>query len=58
MEQKLAACNCYKSQFGPEGLPEQVRQINAYFGNRIGTAYAEPFYTHEVLGLSGLNELV
>ncbi len=57
METKLKACACYKSQFGPDGLPEQVRQTSAYFGNRIRRPYAEPFYTHEVLGLSGIDQL-
>ncbi len=58
MPRKLEACNEYKSQFGPEGLPKLVREVNAYFGNRIGVEYAEPFYSHEVIGLSGLDQLV
>jgi N-acetylglucosamine malate deacetylase 1 len=57
-ETKLSACLCYKSQFGPEGLPGQVRKVNEYFGTRIETAYAEPFYSHEVIGLGGLDQLV
>jgi hypothetical protein len=35
-----------------------VKNINQYFGGRIGTEYAEPFFTHEVLGLGGLDQLV
>jgi hypothetical protein len=35
-----------------------VRTVNGYFGSRIGTQFAEPFFTHEVLGLGGLGELV
>ena len=35
-----------------------VRTITAYFGSRIGTAYAEPFFTHEMLGFAGLDQLV
>ena len=34
------------------------RDIGAYFGGRIGTKFAEPFFTHEVLGFSGIDELV
>jgi LmbE family N-acetylglucosaminyl deacetylase len=58
MEKKLQACVCYQSQFGPEGLPAQVRAVNAYFGTRLAVPYAEPFFTHEVLGLSSLDHLV
>ena len=35
-----------------------VRAISSYFGGRIGTKHAEPFYSHEVLGFSGLGEMV
>jgi hypothetical protein len=35
-----------------------VQGVTAYFGGRIGTAHAEPFFTHEVLGLGGLDQLV
>jgi hypothetical protein len=35
-----------------------VRTLNGYFGGRIGTPYAEPFFTYEVLGLGGLDQLV
>jgi hypothetical protein len=35
-----------------------VRTITAYFGTRIGVAHAEPFYTHEMLGFAGLDQLV
>lgn len=57
-ETKWQAVNCYASQFTPEQTPTLVRDSNAHFGNRIGTRYAEPFYSHEVLGFSGLGELV
>ena len=39
-------------------VPEMVKTITGYFGSRIGTAYAEPFYTHEMLGFEGLNQLI
>ena len=60
MEQKMAAIAAYPSQFvGASGqVPEMVRTIGAYFGSRIGTAYAEPFFTHEMLGFEGLDQLV
>ncbi|MGE5610886.1 MAG: bacillithiol biosynthesis deacetylase BshB1 [Bacillota bacterium] len=60
IEQKMSAVRVYESQFIWNNSPvlERVRQLNGYFGDRIGTAYAEPFFTHEVLGLGGLDQLV
>jgi LmbE family N-acetylglucosaminyl deacetylase len=60
IDKKMASVRAYESQmvWNKSPVPEMVRTINAYFGGRIGVAYAEPFYTHEVLGLSGLGELV
>jgi len=58
---KLESIARYKSQFTSNAagdVPAQVKVLNGYFGTRIATAYAEPFFTHEVLGLSGLSELV
>lgn len=57
---KLRACACYESQglSSAGGAIEMVTETAAYFGNRIGTAYAEPFFSHEVIGLAGLNELI
>ncbi len=56
---KMRAVAAYESQFGhtPE-LPEMVKNLCAYFGGRIGTRYAEPFFSHEVMGFSGLDQLV
>src|SRR3954452_18251487 len=50
IDQKMRACHCYESQglAGEAGLFEMVRTINAYFGGRIGTTHAEPFFSHEV----------
>ncbi|MBA2708807.1 MAG: PIG-L family deacetylase [Gemmatimonadaceae bacterium] len=58
-EQKHVALACYKSQFiGLSGaIPEQVKATTAYFGTRIGTAHAEPFFTYEMLGFNGLDQL-
>ncbi len=60
MEAKLASVRAYESQFvlNKSPVPEMVRTLNGYFGGRIGSAYAEPFFTHEVLGLGGLDQLV
>jgi bacillithiol biosynthesis deacetylase BshB1 len=59
-EQKLRACACYESQgLGKEGgLIDQVDAVSRYFGTRIGTTFAEPFFSHEVIGLGGMSELV
>jgi N-acetylglucosamine malate deacetylase 1 len=61
IEQKMQAIQCYQSQFSHHAaldVPAMVKTMCGYFGGRIGTAYAEPFFTYEVLGLSGLAELV
>jgi bacillithiol biosynthesis deacetylase BshB1 len=60
METKIAAVKAYDSQMvaNASGVPEMVRTINGYFGSRIGVPYAEPFFTHEVLGFGGLDQLV
>ncbi len=61
IDQKLSAVGCYASQFATGAasfVPEMVKTLNAYFGGRIGTKYAEPFFTHEVLGFTGLDQLV
>jgi N-acetylglucosamine malate deacetylase 1 len=59
IEKKMAAVMAYESQFvlNKSPVPEMVRTINGYFGGRIGVGYAEPFYSHEVIGLSGLDQL-
>jgi len=60
IDRKIEAVKCYQSQFvGASGhVPEMVRTITAYFGSRIGTRHAEPFFSHEMLGFSGLDQLV
>jgi N-acetylglucosamine malate deacetylase 1 len=60
IDKKMEAVRSYESQFaGNSGyVPEMVKTIAAYFGSRIGTAYAEPFYTHEMLGFGGLDQLI
>ena len=60
IEQKIQSVKAYESQFVGNSafVPDMVRTITAYFGSRIGTAYAEPFYTHEMLGFGGLDQLI
>lgn len=60
MQKKTEAIAAYESQFtwNNSKVPDMLKTLNGYFGGRIGTAYAEPFFTHEVLGLSGLGEVV
>jgi N-acetylglucosamine malate deacetylase 1 len=60
IERKIESVKCYESQFVGNSafVPEMVRTITAYFGSRIGTAYAEPFFTHEMLGFGGLDQLI
>jgi bacillithiol biosynthesis deacetylase BshB1 len=60
METKIAAVRAYESQFIENKSPvvEMVRTMNAFYGGRIGTPYAEPFFTYEALGFGGLDQLV
>lgn len=58
---KRDAIMAYHSQFV---VPERNRKViewidsaNVYFGSRIGTAAAEPFFTREPIGLSALDAL-
>jgi bacillithiol biosynthesis deacetylase BshB1 len=63
-ERKLAAIQCYRSQF-IEGRPattptflDRLRDEAAYWGKRIGTRYGEPFASREPIGLRSLRDLV
>jgi bacillithiol biosynthesis deacetylase BshB1 len=59
IDMKMQAIACYKSQrLHENGIADQVKTLNAYFGGRIETKYAEPFFTYEVLGFGGLGELI
>jgi len=60
IETKIASVRAYDSQMvaNASGVPEMVRTVNGYFGTRIGVPYAEPFFTQEVLGFGGLDQLV
>ena len=59
-EQKMKACYCYESQGLAPGstFDKYVRELHAYFGNRIAVDYAEGFVSDEVLGFGGLDQLV
>ena len=58
IDTKMRAVAAYQSQFPTPMVPDMVRTLCGYFGGRIGTAYAEPFFTYEVLGLGGLDQLI
>ncbi len=60
VDRKMESILCYKSQFvgNSAHVPEMVKTTTAYFGSRIGTAYAEPFFTHEMLGFAGLDQFI
>ena len=60
IDQKIQSVKCYESQFVGNSafVPDMVKTITAYFGSRIGTAFAEPFFTYEMLGFGGLDQLI
>ena len=60
IETKMAAIRAYESQFieSKSPVPEMVRTMAAFYGGRIGTAFAEPFFTYEMLGFGGLDQLI
>lgn len=59
---KIAAIAAYRTQFemnpANAGFPARLAHWDSYFGSRIGTLAAEPFYTKEPLGLNSLTSLV
>jgi bacillithiol biosynthesis deacetylase BshB1 len=60
IDMKIAAVRAYESQFVQNNSPvvEMLKTMNAFYGGRIGTAYAEPFFTYEALGFGGLDQLM
>ena len=64
IETKMSAVACYQSQFfagrgGQAGtVPEMVRTMCRYFGQRVGVQYGEPFHMQEVLGLRDLRAIL
>jgi len=61
-QRKREAILAYESQFvkleANRKVVDWINAANVYFGSRIGTAAAEPFYTKEPVGLSDLSALV
>ena len=65
-DRKIASIKAYQSQFWhnhtePEKkgwVLEYVTTLCKYFGDRIGVEYAEPFFCHELVGLSKLDSLL
>jgi bacillithiol biosynthesis deacetylase BshB1 len=58
IDQKMQAIACYESQrLNESGIAEQVRTMSAYFGGRIDVKHAEPFFSYEVLGLAGIDQM-
>ena len=55
-ERKIEAARCYRSQFidNPKNRSvfDYVRMRDSYLGSLIGTAYAEPLYSSEALGVT------
>lgn len=62
VDRKIDSINAYHTQFVlPENnrrVVEWVRSSADYFGSRIGTHAAEPFFTKEPVGLEDLGSLV
>lgn len=60
-QRKREAITAYESQFVKaeknRRVVEWIDAANVYFGSRIGTAAAEPFFTKEPLGLSSLESI-
>jgi len=63
---KIEAVTAYQSQFWHNQkdadrkgwIIDQINVVGRYFGNRIGVEYGEPFYCHELVGLSSLSCLI
>jgi len=62
IDRKIDAINAYETQFViPENnrkVVEWLRHMNQYMGSRIGVDYAEPFWTKEPIGLTGLDGML
>jgi N-acetylglucosamine malate deacetylase 1 len=61
-DRKRAAVGAYRTQFDlnpkNDGFPDRLKAWDVYFGSRIGTETAEPFFSQEPIGLAGLSSLV
>jgi N-acetylglucosamine malate deacetylase 1 len=61
-DRKFASIEAYRTQFvmseKNRRVLEAIRAMATYFGSRLGTAAAEPFFSQEPLGLSSLDGVV
>jgi N-acetylglucosamine malate deacetylase 1 len=57
VDDKIKAFRAYVTQVDDE-FERRVRLAHDHFGERIGVRAAEPFYSDEVLGFGGLDQLV
>lgn len=59
-EQKVRAVSAYHSQFQHKNrdIPEFLKIMGKRYGSRINSPYGEPFYTPEVLGIQGLENIL
>ena len=57
-DQKTRAVSAYRTQFelnpANAGFPERLKSWDSYFGSRLGTLAAEPFFSLEPIGLNSL----
>jgi N-acetylglucosamine malate deacetylase 1 len=60
IEIKKKVLECYESQFIKKAngvLIEETKEINRYFGIRIGVLYGEPFYSRETIAIREFSNL-
>jgi bacillithiol biosynthesis deacetylase BshB1 len=63
-ESKLASIACYRSQFitgrptEPPTFLDRLRDQASYWGWSISTAYGEPFYSREPIGVASMRDLL
>ena len=57
-DKKIAAVSAYRTQFEMNplnaGFPQRLKSWDEYFGSRLGTTTAEPFFALEPIGLNSL----
>lgn len=62
LERKLEALRAYRSQFGMNernaGIIPLMEQRATYWGGLIGAGAAEPFFSHEEIGIRSIEDLV
>lgn len=54
---KMKAIARYESQISRD-LADMVYTGAGWFGSRMGVKFAEPFFTHEMLGLGGIDQII